>query len=271
MIWKVAQGVPPHNKVRTSLSKTLKLKQVNSRKKKRYQWPFTKKMANGSSKTPSLPTPESPGQSSGKWYQSIIDLPLSRYISAKVDGNLQALVIEGNPTPNDLEKAWLNIEMECIDLVGTVEQKAELKLKKDIDIMQANLLICEVCIQQLSLSYHPDFEMYLNNILKANIKLDPTDPVKYHALLKNCWNRSRGIKINLDLKVIEYNAVAEKLQKQGEGQPYTREYFATMLITLSDFAQYQVQDTITVFEYYDRLRRLIAHNAEMDRRNKKAK
>lgn len=196
-------------------------------------------------------------------------MPLSKYISAKVDGNLQGLVIEGNPSPDDLEKSWLAIEMECIDLVGTVEQKAEIKLKKDIDILEANLVICEVCIFQLSNAYHPDFEMYLNNILKANIKLEPSDPVKYHALLKNCWNRSRGVKINLDLKVIEFNAIKEKLAKQGKGQPYTREYFATMLITLSDYSQYQVHDTITVFEYYDRLRRLIAHNAEMEKRNKK--
>lgn len=198
-------------------------------------------------------------------------MPLSRYISAKVDGILQALVIEGNPSPEELTKAWLNIEIECIDLVGTVEQKAELKLKRDIDILQADLAICEVCIYQLSHAYHPDFEMYLNNILKANIKLDPEDPDKYHALLKNCWNRSRGVKINLDLKVIEFNAIKEKLEKQGKGQPYTREYFATMLITLSDFAQYQIQDTISVFDYYDRLRRLIAYNEEMERRNKKAK
>ncbi|MDF2189283.1 hypothetical protein [Paraflavitalea sp. CAU 1676] len=244
---------------------------MSSRKKTRFRLPFTKKTENGKSEKLSRSTSEASAPSSGRCYQSIVDLPLSKFISAKVDGNLQAIVIEGPVSTERIAQAWQDIEIEYIDAIGSNEQKAEIKLRTQIETLQADLLLAEVSVYQMKRLYHPYFADTLNSILKGNYKFDPDNPEEYSTLLDKCWNRSRSIKINLDLKVIEYQAIEEKIKKQSTGQPYTREYFAKHLITLSDFAGYQLSENMSVFDYCDRLRRLVDYNEEIKNRNENQK
>lgn len=180
-----------------------------------------------------------------------------------VDGNLKALVIDGQPDQEDILKAWKVIQEEYIEAIGEKELMMERALYIEIITLEANFFLARLAIEQMQLSYHPGFARHLNAILKTNFQFDPNDPEKYYALLKNCYNRTGGIKIDLDLKKIQYAAIEEKYKEKGESQPYTREYFQTMLITLSDFVQYQLHDTITVFEYCDRIRRLQKYNEQV--------
>jgi hypothetical protein len=223
---------------------------------------FTKKMENGSTQRPSQPTEQEKVPSSARLYLHITELPLNRFISALVDGNLQVLVIEGNPSQEELAQAWKDIEEEYLDAVGLSEVRMERELYVEIQRLEANLFLARIAIEQLQRSYHPEFARHLNILLRTNFTFDPNEPVKYFALLKNCYNRTGGMKIDLDLKLIQYQAIKEKRESEG-GEAYSRAYFHTVLITLSDFAGYQLPDTMTVFEYCDRIRRLNEYNEQI--------
>lgn len=110
-------------------------------------------------------------------------------------------------------------------------------------------------IEILQEVYYPDFAQQLNQLLKTNFPFDPENPEQYQGFLKNCLNRSKGLKIDFDLKTIRFQAIKEKMNSRG-GEKVTRQYFQSILITISDFVQYPVTDNITVFEYCDRIRRL---------------
>lgn len=107
----------------------------------------------------------------------------------------------------------------------------------------------------------------LNRLLLTQYKFDLKDQENYHANLKRCLMRKSGLKIDLDLKKIQYEALTK-----GADHPVfklSREYFQNILITLSDYVKYAVQDNITVYEFCDRIRRFNKYYEEME--SKKAR
>jgi hypothetical protein len=222
-------------------------------KKKIRQWPFTKKATNSNTSTPSMLMPVDTVPSSGKWYQNITELPLRNYIDCVVDGNYCALVVSGNPTEHELLLAWAQIQQEYADIMADSEHRLYVTLYRDIKVLELTLKLIHFLIEELKKVYYDEYTNRLNDLLKTNFQFDYTEPVKYLAELNRCTNRSKGIKIDLALKMGKFEAIQKKNTEKGS-KP-TREYFQSILITLSDHAKYQVMDTVTVYEYSERMRR----------------
>jgi hypothetical protein len=195
--------------------------------------------------------------SSAKWYQHITDLPLNRYIDCAVDGNLYALVVFGHPAHEQLQLAWLQIQQEYADVMDDNEHRMYSMLYRDIKVLELTLQLIHYLVEQLKEVYYVEFARRLNALLNTNFKFDHTQLVQYFNELNRCINRSKAFKIDLDLKLVQFEAIQKKNQdKQGK---VTREYFQRLLITLSDHAKYAVQDTITVYEFSERIRRFNKH------------
>jgi len=93
----------------------------------------------------------------------------------------------------------------------------------------------------------------LNKLLHTNIVFDVNNAEQYDGNLLRCLNRSKSIKINIDLKKIALSKLEEKYNsKDGKA---TREYYMGILISLSDEAGYHLQEDITVWEFCERIRR----------------
>lgn len=199
--------------------------------------------------------PEDTGQSSAKWYQHITELPLTRFIDCTVDDNLYALVISGSPSLEQLRQAWAQINLEHADVMGDHEHMLYVSLFRDIKILETTLAQIHWLVGQLREVYYVEFANRLNKLLLTHFKFDPADPKKYFDLLTGCINRSKAFKIDLDLKLIQFEVLQKSRKEQGEGKKPSREYYQALLITISDHAKYQVPDTITVFEFCDRIRR----------------
>jgi hypothetical protein len=177
-----------------------------------------------------------------------------------VDSNLYALVISGKPTDMELLEAWSNIQIQYADAIKDNETRMLATLGKELNRLKTNHHQILKAIDLLKRYYTPQFVKILNSLLHTSFKLDVRIPEDYDNDLKRAFNRSKGIKMNIDLKQAAYDAMTKKSASSSSGITVTREYFQGILITLSDFVQYRVGDNITVFEFCDRIRRLNQHN-----------
>jgi hypothetical protein len=200
---------------------------------------------------------------SGKWYQHITDLPLRNFIECSIGENYQALVIFGSPSEYDLLLAWSNIQQEYADAMGDNEHRLYITLFKEVTLLKVTLQTIHYLIEILQEVYYEPYTLELNKLLHTNFKFDPSDKQKYHETLKRCYNRSKGIKIDLELKLVQFKAIEKKNQETGK-KP-TKEYYQSILITLSDHAKFPVQDSITVYEFCDRVRRLNKYCEQVDK------
>lgn len=214
--------------------------------KTKYRLPFTRKQASGSTATPSKRM--RPATPLSKWYQSIHQLPLSKYIECAVDGNLAALITAGLPTEDQLLLAWAEINEQYADAMGDNDHKRYHTLFKEITTLSIDYRQIHCLIEILSQVRHQPFERRLNLLLYTNFKFSDNRQKE----LETCTRLSKSILVKIDLKTAQQEALRKKL---STGNKPTREYFFTWLINLSDHAGYQVTDTITVFEFCERIKR----------------
>lgn len=235
---------------------------MNIRKNIKKQWPFTKTAKSSNTSMPLKPMPTDTDQPSGKWYQHITELPLNKYIDCVVDDNVYALVISGQPSDFDLSLTWVQIQQEYSDITGDNEHRMYVLLYRDIKALEMTLKLIHYLVEQMKKVYHEEFARRLNALLKTSFEFDYRQPEKYFNELTRCITRSKGIKIDLSLKMVQFEAIQNKNKEKGS-KP-TREYFQSILITLSDHAKYPVQDSITVYEFSERLRRFTKYCEQME-------
>jgi hypothetical protein len=188
-----------------------------------------------------------------KYYNNIVDLPLNKFIDCLVDKNLYAIVISGEPDKEQLRQAWENILMEYNDAMGDGEDKMYWQMFKDVEVLRITMKEIDIDIQILSLQYDKKYADDLNNLLDSDFAFDTSDMEKYHNELKRCGNRSKGILIQYELKKGQF----EEIKKKNEETNFkvSREYFQSILITLSDHAKYEITDKIPVFQFCERVKR----------------
>lgn len=216
-------------------------------KKTTSQSPSTKKTENGSNSTLSKPTPK--GSLSPKFFRTITELPLSKFIEVAVDDNIMALVISGIPTEDELRDAWYEIYQEYLDSMGDANQLLILKLYREITRLTLQQEQIHMLIEFLSTYKYKKFEDTLNALLSSRFQFKE----KRKDDLERAGRIGRQMSIKVDIKQMQLDNLREKMPKEGE--KITRAYFQSVLITLSDFSKYPIHDSITTFEFCERLRR----------------
>jgi len=172
-----------------------------------------------------------------------------------VDDNIYALVITGHPSIEQLQLAWAQINQEYADVMGDNEHRMFVSVYRDVKVLETTLKLIHWLIDQLREVYYIEFASRLNALLNTRFKFDHTKPEQYFNELTRCINRSKGFKIDLDLKLAQFEVMQKSRKEQGEGKKPSREYYQAILITLSDHVKYPVSDSITVYEFCDRVRR----------------
>ena len=204
-----------------------------------------------------------------KWFQSTTELPLRNFIDVSVNQNLYALVISGKPSDFDLIKAWQNIHAQYSDQVGNAEHKLYAAVFAEASILAATYKQILILIELLSMCceagiFPGDLYKELNRLLHTTFPFSATDMQGNLSNLKRCANRSKGVKMRLDIQQQKLNAMQVP---KGDGQPVTKEYFLGILLTLSDHAGYHIDDSITVFEYCERVKRFNKYCEHMKMQN----
>lgn len=216
------------------------------------------------------------GFPSYRLYNSIGELPLRCYKDVLLRDNLLALIREGTPVDMEeaepkLREAWLNIQMEYADAIGDAEHVTYLKLSAEVTNLRIDLQLVAMGIEQIRAimplcDIYPDVQGFkdainehadrLSKIPVIGIRFDFFDKDNFENHCRRCINRSKGLKIELDLKSANLEAMQQKFE---HGKLPDDNYFQSILINLSDHAGYHLSDNITVGEFANRLRRLMKH------------
>jgi hypothetical protein len=176
-----------------------------------------------------------------------------------VDGNLYALVISGHPTEDQLSAAWDEIRLQCAEVSKDGEYRLINSIIREYERLSITYeQVCKV-IDILKDTYVEKFAKLLNRWLNTSFKFDIRFPADYDNDLKRAYNNSKGIMLDLKLKKATYDEAIKKQQSEG-GKP-TREYFISLLTTFEIHWRHAMKDSMTVFEFYDRIARL---NKEME-------
>ncbi len=197
-----------------------------------------------------------------------------------MDDNLYALIINGHPSIEELRSTWASILADYTDRLGTEEYKLYASCYKEITLLELTISQIEILAGGgkdkngqpvpglLSKCYSAELCEELNKLLRTQIVFNPEDQPSYQEALMKCQRRTWSIRVRLDLKRTQFEAIKKK-QEGGAGQATGRDYFISVLIKLSDHARYPIQDSVTVFEYCERIIQLNKFVASQNTQNRK--
>ena len=223
------------------------------------RWSFTKKGTNtGSQNTVS----QSPTVTTSlKLYQGIDTLPLLRYIDALVDGNLSALIIEGQPTEQQLLEAWNTISVQYADAMGDAESKQLVIVFKEVIGLTAKISCIEESITLLRHFYVKEIAQELKKLVGGNLVFDVDKPDEYDANLDRAYRRSRGFVLSRDLANGRLDALKKKYDA-NTGKA-TRQYFQQIGVTICEYNEgYVPMDNLTTFEFCEWIKRINNRNQQ---------
>lgn len=173
-----------------------------------------------------------------------------------VDGYIGALIEKGNPPEAALRLAEAELRVEYADAMGDHEYRMYCNLVKEITISELTIVQVQELVKSLENAYVPQFVAALNRLLPAsNLVLDPNNPEKYERSLQRALNRSKSIKLSIEIKKQKLKAIEAKYDKGDKPGSVTREYYYGVLLTLSADCGYRMTDEITVWEFCESIKR----------------
>lgn len=215
-------------------------------------WPYIKKVLSGSIAQPTkqekevLDTPN--------LFQSIAEISLYNFLNCHVHGKLSYLIISGKATQEQLENCWQKLYEDYVYAIGDNEQRLYLRLYREVAELATKIHVIRRLIEILYNYRVKAMENMLNEELKTNINFDPSKPAEYDKSLQKCYNKSKGLIIQYDLKNIQLKSI-EKNQNKGKNEKPTWEYFAGMINVLRIIHKCPLDmKVITPYDYIDLIR-----------------
>lgn len=196
-----------------------------------------------------------PDAQPAKYHTSIDTLTLDKFIECDVDGNLNALTISGMPTSDELSMAWIDIQQEYIDALGSGEQTMHLELNRQCAQLAAEYELIDCAVKILGIARSDELVASVNEILHRSFAFDPSDMEQYKAELKLCMSLRKRMRIELHQK----NDALQALQKANSGEKQskrsTRAGYTKILIVIGDYVGIQLRkNEMTTYEFCERIK-----------------
>lgn len=186
------------------------------------------------------------GISSSILYRTIDQLPLDRFISCICDSDLSHLIISGTATQDELEHTWGRIYEQYIDAIQDKEQMYILKVSGQINAMELDLKIIQLCVRRLEQQYSEEIVKELRKVLPTVGSFNQDDIEQYRKSLSLAITRSKALILQIETKKGEL----AKLMPKHPGDRVDRKYFDTVLVKLSKHMQFRVdRSKISVSEF----------------------
>ena len=177
------------------------------------------------------PQPDKKESSQSGLYRSCRELPLDRFITCIVDGDLNSLVNYGYHTEADIAEAWANIYAEYIDLNADNESRYLSDLQKDISILRSEITIIDSILVCLSICYSKQLHEHLEKNYDIYVILEPGNYIKNIQSLQSARAYLAPMQLELDMKEKEY---IEYINSR-KNETISRDYFSRMLRALARF------------------------------------
>lgn len=142
-----------------------------------------------------------------KLYRSINTLLLKNFLDAYCDGNLHALIIEGEPTEKALKECWEEILEQYYEAIGGTELSARMSDVKELIVMDSDINLAWTLIYVIEAGNASD------ELLEALYNLDYRLP---KLTDDNILRVLAVLKSKLKRKQIEYDLLVEKVKPKGK-------------------------------------------------------
>ncbi len=193
-----------------------------------------------------------------KFIQRLQDIDLCTFLKCQFHQEYDLLVLSGDPTFNEKQEAWNDIQLLYADKAGGSIFVAYYKtLHKLIDLRTQRESI--VFVRDVLMSvYSPDFAAELNNLCDTDYDFNPEDWDNYIQEIKDACSCLRIINVDIKLTELEFEDTGseENLPKVTEDWYYDR------LVDFVDVAKLSgsLTDKISMYEFCRRLKQLEAIN-----------
>lgn len=151
-------------------------------------------------------------------------MPIYKYWECDCDGDLNALIIEGEATEQELREAWTSIKAQYADAMANKKFVSFKSLFKQIGVMRLTLMQVELLINILRNVYHEDIAARLNKELKASFQFNPADKSKYLETLEALTVRidTRSLPFFLQTPALSFRAACCQtwLRQSSAHTPY---------------------------------------------------
>lgn len=190
-----------------------------------------------------------------KLYQHCSELPLSRFIECLCEGKYSVLLIEGDATEEQLKEAWDALYNEYLDATAKNGSNDVMTLLNEFDALYYKYAVVEKCVEILRW-YNDDRLIAILKERGFNFPFDDSNVEQYLKDLDRVMTRSKKFLVDMEIRRKQLDAI----QKANSGAKIDRAYFDTILVTLSKFAGYHVnEEVITVSRYVALLNMYINH------------
>lgn len=177
-------------------------------------------------------------------YLGCSNLPMENFLQCLCDENLQALIIEGDAKPWQLQEAWIIILAEYYELRGETSEGSETwQLSRDVMRLQNHLFLLEQCVEFLKGKWS---DSIADSVNKLGYTFRPASKDNYAEDLNRVVNKSKTRYIQLQQLIKQ---LSEQVKKIGDKKP-TRDYFDNMLIHIEEMQKVSYSmDTLPVQKF----------------------
>jgi len=183
-------------------------------------------------------------------------LKLDKFITCLIEADYSGLVIDGEPTEDQLSEAWVAIYQEYVELMGSGEDNYILVLGAEIERLRFKLLVIEQCITVLGDYYSEELVLILKK-MGYDFKFSPDNTDERREDLVKITSLCKSVILKYEEKTEEFNVLSEN----QTAEPVTRHYFDDVLANLSKFIGSIIYpEQITVSYYTSQIKLLKKHN-----------
>ena len=168
------------------------------------------------------------------------------FLDCLFENDYSGLVIDGNASVELINEAWNKIYLEYLHLSQSGNYNEVFEKTKEINVLNARLLLVESVCRHLELMYDFDMVAILEKLGLKPCITGKEDAKVLTSRLSIVLAKSKKWLVQIELKYAEL----KKLENKGETKAAGRDYYEEMLGALSKHQGFYIKETdITVARY----------------------
>ncbi len=188
-----------------------------------------------------------------KLITSIHKLPLWAFINAICDEDYSGIIVEGEPTINEIAFTWNDLLEQYGDALQDDGNKRYILACKEYYQAKTRYEVANTYIELLNNYFSQGIVIHkwikeLNSLVGANYVFNRDKIEEFSKYLKSAFNRNKGNLIRYNLAKSKLEELI-KIQGKSDGGGYDRAYFTRILVNLKDMKQREIPDTISTYEF----------------------
>jgi len=182
-----------------------------------------------------------------KLVQDLKEITLKEFLNCYYRSDFSSLILQGQPTEEQIEQCWEGIILKYLDYVGGNNQKIYLSAFRSLVELRLDVELVKILKELLETVYSKDFAQQLNQICGESYEFNPIDWENYLEEINECCSTFiRDSNIQIKLKKLEIDSIESS---EEEGEKIKENDFYVTLVNLSNHASIGLNDSINMLEY----------------------